>query len=354
MSPEERRVAARARAHVGIRPRARKRRRRSRGSRESPLDDVAAVAQRLAVLIAAGVAPASAWRHVAAPAGEDRDATDRHAPDRGAQDRDDPVLSAAAAAVEAGESEGDAIRLAARKLPEDAAAAWLGLGALWSVATEAGAPLSQSMRAFADSLRSLADVERDLAVALAGPTATARTVLALPAVGILLGALLGFDTLRVLFATPFGLACLLAGALLLALARAWMRLLLRRARPRSRTPGLVPELMAVAMSGGASLDRARAAVDRALDLHGIPPGEEDRVVDEVLALSLRAGVPAAELLRSEADLVRRRARADGRRAAEEAGAGLMLPLGACVLPAFLLVGVAPLLASVISSTLPAL
>jgi tight adherence protein B len=191
-------------------------------------------------------------------------------------------------------------------------------------------------------------------VALAGPTATARTVLVLPAVGVLLGGLLGFDTLRMLVATPFGLSCLAAGALLLALARAWMRRLLRAAEPASVTPGLVPELVAVAMSGGASVDRARASVRRALALSGIDAGGEDEVVDAVLALSTRAGVPAAELLRSEAQLLRRRARADGRRAAEEAGAALMLPLGVCVLPAFLVVGVAPLLASVISSTLPAL
>ena len=296
------------------------------------------------MLLAAGVTPASAWRHVAAVG------------HRGEGDGidEDRVIALVASRVAAGDSGGEALRDAARALPQSAASAWLGLGALWSVATEAGAPLARSMRSFADALRSLADVERDLAVALAGPAATARIVLALPAVGVLLGALLGFDTLRILVATPFGLSCLVTGALFTALARGWMRRLLRRAEPRSRTPGLVPELMAVAMTGGASIARARAAVSRAVDLLGIDAGEEDAVVEDVLALSRRAGVPAADLLRSEADLLRRRARADGRRAAEEAGAALMLPLGACVLPAFLLVGVAPLLASVISSTLPAL
>ncbi|MFD3442984.1 type II secretion system F family protein [Microbacteriaceae bacterium 4G12] len=264
------------------------------------------------------------------------------------------MLALVGSRVAAGEAGGEALRGAARGLPAGVASAWLGLGALWSVATDAGAPLARSLRTFADALRSLADVERDLAVALAGPAATARTVLVLPAVGVLLGVLLGFDTLRILVATPFGLSCLATGALLTALARAWMRRLLRRAEPRSRTPGLVPDLMAVAMTGGASIDRARSAVRRAVGSFEIDAGEEDAVVEDVLALSRGAGVPAAELLRSEADLLRRRARADGRRAAEEAGAALMLPLGVCVLPAFLIVGVAPLLASVISSTLPAL
>jgi tight adherence protein B len=308
------------------------------------MDDVAAVAQRLAVLLRAGVTPASAWRHITVPAGDGS----------GAPGSEDPVLSAVASRLAAGDAVEASIRDAIGDSPPRVASAWLGLGALWSVAEEAGAPIAESLRTFADTLRSLADVERDLAVALAGPAATARTVLMLPVVGVLLGALLGFDTLRVLATTFFGLSCLGAGALLLVLARAWMRRVLRVARPRNATPGLVAELTAVAMSGGASIDRARSSVRGALALFSVDAGDEDGVVDEVLALSRRAGVPAAELLRSEADLARRRARADGRRAAEEAGAALMLPLGACVLPAFLLVGVAPLLASVISSTLPAL
>lgn len=322
------------------------------------------------MLLGAGVAPASAWRHVAAGAAAGAEG----GIEGGIGSGSDAMVELLAERIATGASVGAAIRDGTRDLPPDVASAWHGLGALWSVAADAGAPLARSLRTFADALRSLADVDRDLAVALAGPTATARTVLVLPAVGVVLGALLGFDTLRVLVATPFGLSCLAGGALLLVLARAWMRRLLRAARPRSTTPGLVPELMAVAMSGGASVDRARASVRRALALFSIDgagvdarregvaakdrPGEadagEDGVVDAVLGLSRRAGVPAAELLRSEAELLRRRARADGRRAAEEAGAALMLPLGVCVLPAFLLVGVAPLLASVLSSTLPAL
>jgi len=308
------------------------------------------VAQRLAVLLAAGVAPVSAWRHVAAASGRTDDPTGEDAAPGSAES----VPAVVAARVAGGSAAVDAIRQAVEDAPAELASGWLGLGALWAVATESGAPLARSMRTFADALRSLADIERELAVALAGPSATARTVLMLPVVGVALGALLGFDTLRMLFTTFFGLACLAGGVLLLVLARAWMRRLLRRARRRSATPGLVLELMAVAMSGGASIERARSAVHRAVEAASMDVTEEDGVIEVVLALSRSAGVPAAELLRSEADLMRRQAHADGRRAAEEVGAALMLPLGVCVLPAFLLVGVAPLLASVLSSTLPAL
>ena len=47
-------------------------------------------------------------------------------------------------------------------------------------------------------LRGLAQGAREVEVALAGPTATSRVVLALPAVGLALGGLLGFDVIGAL------------------------------------------------------------------------------------------------------------------------------------------------------------
>ena len=71
----------------------------------------------------------------------------------------------------------------------------------------------------------------------------------------------------------------------------------------------------------------------------------------MIGLAARAGAPVAELLRAEAARLRRVARADGRRACRGPRRAPMLPLGACVLPAFVLLGVAPLLISVVTGTL---
>jgi tight adherence protein B len=73
-------------------------------------------------------------------------------------------------------------------------------------------------------------------------------------------------------------------------------------------------------------------------------------VEEVLELSARAGVPAAELLRAEAEERRRAARAAAQERAVTLSVRLMLPLGVCVLPAFMALGVLPLLITVVSST----
>jgi tight adherence protein B len=61
-------------------------------------------------------------------------------------------------------------------------------------------------------------------------------------------------------------------------------------------------------------------------------------------------VPAAALLRSEAEEARREARSAGQAAAARLAVTLMLPLGLCILPAFMLLGVAPLLIAIVGST----
>ncbi|MEQ1735248.1 MAG: type II secretion system F family protein, partial [Rhodoglobus sp.] len=84
----------------------------------------------------------------------------------------------------------------------------------------------------------------------------------------------------------------------------------------------------------------------ACDEFGVQIGD----CEGVLELSRRAGVPAGELLRSEADEVRRAARFEAQEKAARLGVRLMLPLGLCILPAFMALGVVPLLITVVSST----
>lgn len=266
-------------------------------------DELATVVERIAVLLGAGVAPVSAWGHV----GREHFIDGR--------------------VVGAGE-------------------AWRGLSAAWDVATEAGSPLASTLHRFASSLRGLADNERAARIALAGPQATSRMVLALPVVGLLFGFMLGFDTIGTLFTTPPGIACLIAGSALMLVARAWSARLMRSAGAPTSVPGLGFDLMAIAVSGGSSIARARAAVDDAVATHGLAVDD----VDDILALSASAGVPAALLLRSAAEQARREARASGQQRAEKLSVTLMLPLGLCVLPAFMLLGVAPMMIAVVSST----
>lgn len=293
--------------------------------------EVAGIVQRLAVLLAAGVPPAAAWGYVA----------------EGIESGIPRAVSLSAA-----DATGipDAIVECSAAAPRAERSAWRGLAAAWSVATEAGAPLAPCLRQFADSLRDLAQVQRDIAVTLAGPVATSRMVMVLPAVGLLFGGLLGFDTVGTLFTTPIGLGCLVLGSALMLAARAWNRRLVARAQPGELTPGLECDLTAIAVTGGGALDSATATVAAALERYSVTG---DGGATPALDLSRRAGVPAAELLRSAATEARRETRSAAQERAEALGAQLMLPLGVCILPAFMLVGVVPLIVTVISSTVTA-
>lgn len=233
---------------------------------------------------------------------------------------------------------------------------WRSFAAGWAVATTVGAPMAQSMRRLASALREGAGVVRDIQSALVGPQSASKLIMYLPIAALGLGALLGFNSLEFLLFRPLGWGCILISSLLIYSGAKWTTKMTARATPESWTPGLRAELIAMALGGGASLGRAVSLVTSEL---GEAPELRDRekpesteaaAIERVLALAEEAGVPAAELLRAEAERQRYEARAAGQAAAQRLGVQLLLPLGMCVLPAFVLVGVVPLIVSVLSST----
>lgn len=288
--------------------------RRSAAESDAAAADVAPVLHRLAVLLEAGIAPDRAWEHLAASG----DSAPRRVHERRRAGR--PLADAIAA------EEG----------------AWREVAEAWQVATTVGAPLARTLRGMAEALRDAEAARDDIRVALAEPTATVRLVGWLPLVAVALALLLGFDVLATL-QHPVGAACLVVGALLMVGAHVWTRRLVARARPGGGIPGMSAELLAIALSSGVSIGRAEevlASVD-------VSPADADR---DVLDLSTSAGVPAVDLLRATAELERHRARIEGRMRAAQLTSRLLLPLGVCTLPAFLLIGVAPMLLSAMTST----
>ncbi len=280
---------------------------------EPPAAPPHATVLRLAVLLQAGIAPAGAWRYLARAGDVDADQ------------------------VMAGFREGSALadRIAAL------GAGWSPVAAAWSVATVVGAPLADALRAMAAALRDADEGRDEIRVALAEPASTSRLMTWLPLLSVGLGVVLGFDTLAAL-ATPAGLACAAVGAVLMIVARRWTARMVAAAQPPPGVPGLYPELVAIALTGGVSLARAQQLAAA----HESPDEESPRL----LALSGEAGIPAVELLRAAAALERHRARTDGRLRAAALATRLMLPLGVCVLPAFMVLGVAPLVLGILGTT----
>lgn len=293
------------------------RRRPAPPASETGASDAATSVQTLAVLLQAGAVPVVAWRHLA--------------------DIGDPHALAVTERVEGGVPLLDAI--------EAEGGAWVDLAAAWEIATTVGAPLAEVLRIIAESLRDAASAADDVRIALAEPAGTARLLLWMPLAGLLLGFALGFDTVGVIVGNPLGAACVVTGLLLVLAARLWTRRLLRRAAPEPGTPGIRAELVAVALAGGASIDRSLRLVAESSAGGGTEEG-----IRSVLELSRAAGVPAVELLRASAAQDRHAARVHGRLRAAKLSTRLLIPLGVCTLPAFLLLGVAPMLLSVLAST----
>lgn len=277
-------------------------RRGRRDRRPAPFDParVAGTLDRVATLVAAGVAPSRAWELVG-------------------------------------------------RLPAGNAPASADIAVVLRVAERTGAPAAETLGALAGALRRSAASDRAIRVALAGPRTSARVVLALPLFGLGLGASWGSGAVQVLTGSPLGWGCSAIAALLVLLGRAWTARLVRSATPDGRVPGVVLDAWAVAVSGGGSWIAAGEAVRRATG-GNVPPAADAVRLREVLDLAQRAGVPAAGLLRRAAEDVRDDAAAAGLAAAERLAVRLVLPLGTCVLPAFVLVGVVPVVVGVLSST----
>lgn len=106
-------------------------------------------------------------------------------------------------------------------------------------------------------------------------------------------------------------------------------------------PAAAPvQRVAAALELGAAPEEAWASA---------PPGLE--VIATALARSATSGAPAAALLDAVAADAARDARASAEAAARRAGVRAIIPLVACFLPAFLLVGVVPVVVSVAGAVL---
>jgi tight adherence protein B len=113
------------------------------------------------------------------------------------------------------------------------------------------------------------------------------------------------------------------------------------------------EVMAMLLRAGRSPKYAREKAEviaRDFCLGSPHAVNELRQCDEYVALAQVTGVSLYSLVRSVAQHERSAAREQARERTEKLSVSLMLPLGLCILPAFIAVGVVPIVVSIISST----
>lgn len=248
---------------------------------------------------------------------------------------------------------------------------WALVDAALAAGARAGAAPAVVVRRLAESLEADVDAARARRSAAAGPAATARLLQWLPLGGVGLAWLLGSSPWETV-STPFGAAVAAVGLLFWLAGRSWTRLLLRSAarEPASLTAPVVLDVLAALLGAGRSLP---AALD---DLARTLPGARGLRVTSALLLwgrgwdeawagigegtvwaeaaarlrpLHRSGMAGARTLAESAAAARQQGRRADERAAEELAVRLVMPLGLCLLPAFVCWGVIPVVMALLGA-----
>lgn len=246
----------------------------------------------------------------------------------------------------------------------------------------AGAPLATSLERAAEHAEERIDALLGRQSALAAPRATGRILSWLPLLGLGLGVLMGSDPVGVLTGSILGALTGLFGLGLAFAGRRWTAALVHRAEVESTRAGhtggeqalnaptvdtaLVLELLAAQLRAGLAPLAALGTLAEALNSRplytvcqrlqmgsswgsawsGSAAGTFGELRD-ALAPAYTGGAPSTALLLSLADAHRLNERRAAERAAGKLSVALVVPLGLCSLPAFICLGIMPILISLL-------
>jgi tight adherence protein B len=124
------------------------------------------------------------------------------------------------------------LRVAARSAP--GRSGLMRMAACWEVAEQSGSGLADGLTCVAESLQHEREVAAEIEGQLAGPRATVRLLVTLPALALIVGESLGAQPVAVLLTTPYGWLCLGSGSLLSAAGWYWVTRQVQTASPMSR------------------------------------------------------------------------------------------------------------------------
>ena len=244
----------------------------------------------------------------------------------------------------------------------------------------AGAPLATSLERAAEHAEERIDALLGRQSALAAPRATGRILSWLPLLGLGLGVLMGSDPVGVLTGSVLGALTGMLGLGLAFAGRRWTAALVHRAEVESAASNgaeqtsnmppvdtaLVLELLAAQLRAGLAPLAALGTLAEALNsraLHtvcqrlqmgsnwgsawsGSAAGTFGELRD-ALAPAYTGGAPSTALLLSLADAHRLSERRAAERAAGKLSVALVVPLGLCSLPAFICLGIVPIIISLL-------
>lgn len=217
------------------------------------------------------------------------------------------------------------------------------------IAHDTGVPRHDALTALADSRDESERRARAVRTGSASARQTSVVLSALPLATAFTAQLAGFDVVAVLVGSAFGWFSLAVGLGLSAVAVKWMAVIRASIPEPAPHTGLVLDLAAgIAQTSGLTATHRQTLSELAQRWSS---QAECELVERHSMLSRDTGVPLAGLLAVEARLSRERAYATVQHALELLPGKLLLPIGVCLFPAFIVTTVIPVVISMVSANL---
>ncbi len=214
---------------------------------------------------------------------------------------------------------------------------------IWQLSSELGSPMGTSLRHLAANRERQLQSERQIQLAFAAPSMTAKLIGWLPLGSMALAQIIGLDPIGAITSNFLVVLAVLVGLALLATARYWTTRILLTAKPNHQDPATYIDCVAMAIEAGLPpVVATRRIQTRLFESQGESTvTTQVAKVDSVLALSAKTGAAAVDLLRSLADQERHDKVHRENETIAKLNIKLLLPIGLAVLPAFGLLTIVP-------------
>ncbi len=226
---------------------------------------------------------------------------------------------------------------------------------VWRLATSLGGPIVLALNRITEVFDRTQRNQQEVQLAFAGPQSTAKLVMWLPVLALVLSQLVGMNPLGAILGSPLGALSVSIGAGLMVAGRFWTKRLLARALPNPDDAAAIDrgaylDCLLIGLQAGLPLSQARESADLEFEsgFQTKPLAESFEALDAAAELSRTTGAALTQILLANADAFREKQRFEIASRISKLGVQLMIPLGLAVLPAFVLLAIVPIAVSLLA------
>jgi tight adherence protein B len=226
---------------------------------------------------------------------------------------------------------------------------------VWKLSQQFGGPIVLALNRITDVFDRKQRNQNEVELAFAGPQSTAKLVMWLPVLALVLAQLVGMNPLAAIVGSLLGELSVSLGLGLMFAGRQWTRRLLAKALPAPQDSSAIDrgaylDCVVIGLQAGLPLSQARIEAQREFEnvFKSSPQNENFVELEKAAELSRTTGASLTEILSAAADAFRDEQRHEIATRISRLGVQLMIPLGVAVLPAFVLLSIVPIAISLLS------